>query len=59
MANSPVMTSLTAYVEQRRLPLIKEAVLKLRVLVYLTYRLILKLQLLLTYFQLMLNLEMV
>ena len=28
MANSPVMTSLTAYVEQRRLPLIKEAVLK-------------------------------
>lgn len=28
MANSPVMTSLTAYIEQRRLPLIKEAVLK-------------------------------
>lgn len=28
MANSPVMISLTAYVEQRRLPLIKEAVLK-------------------------------
>lgn len=28
MANSPVMTSLTSYVEQRRLPLIKEAVLK-------------------------------
>ena len=28
MANSTVMTSLTAYVEQRRLPLIKEAVLK-------------------------------
>lgn len=28
MVNSPVMTSLTAYVEQRRLPLIKEAVLK-------------------------------
>lgn len=28
MANSPVMTSLTAYVEQKRLPLIKEAVLK-------------------------------
>lgn len=28
MANSPIMTSLTAYVEQRRLPLIKEAVLK-------------------------------
>lgn len=28
MAKSPVMTSLTAYVEQRRLPLIKEAVLK-------------------------------
>lgn len=28
MANSPVMTSLTTYVEQRRLPLIKEAVLK-------------------------------
>lgn len=28
MTNSPVMTSLTAYVEQRRLPLIKEAVLK-------------------------------
>lgn len=28
MANSPVMTNLTAYVEQRRLPLIKEAVLK-------------------------------
>lgn len=28
MANSPVMTTLPAYVEQRRLPLIKEAVLK-------------------------------
>lgn len=28
MANSPIMTSLPAYVEQRRLPLIKEAVLK-------------------------------
>lgn len=28
MANSPIMTSLTAYVEQRRLPLIKEAVLR-------------------------------
>lgn len=28
MANNPVMTGLTAYVEQRRLPLIKEAVLK-------------------------------
>lgn len=30
MANSPIMTSLTAYVEQRRLPLIAEAVLKAR-----------------------------
>ena len=28
MANSPVLTSLPDYVEQRRLPLIKEAVLK-------------------------------
>ena len=28
MANSPVMATLPAYVEQRRLPLIKEAVLK-------------------------------
>lgn len=28
MANSPVMTTLPAYVEQKRLPLIKEAVLK-------------------------------
>ena len=28
MANSPIMTTLTAYVEQRRLPLIKEAVLR-------------------------------
>lgn len=28
MANSPVMSSLTAYVEEKRLPLIAEAVLK-------------------------------
>lgn len=28
MANNPLMTTLTAYVEQRRLPLVKEAVLK-------------------------------
>lgn len=28
MANNPIMSSLTAYVEERRLPLIKEAVLK-------------------------------